>query len=170
LDAGAVLTTWASGLSSAWAVGTDASGQVWVSSPSADWGGDNALHAYSAAGTPAGQALSYSWQPSNGPADLASNVHTGTFWMVGMGEADNCIYEMSPQAGFTGQRVCPGGDSGFSVAQRGLAYDPASDTFYSGSWNDLSIRQFRSDGALVRTLPVGLAISGLAGRLQRRWP
>ena len=79
-----------------------------------------------------------------------------------MGEADNCIYEMSPQAGFTGRRVCPGGGFGFPVAQRGLAYDPASDTFYSGSWNDLSIRQFRPDGTLLRTRSVGLAISGLA--------
>ena len=161
-SAGAVLTTWSSGLASAWAAGTDASGQVWVSSPSADWGGDSALHAYSAAGTPAGQALPYAWQPFYGPADLAGNVHTGTFWTVGMGEADNCIYEMSPQAGFTGRRVCPGGGFGFPVAQRGLAYDPASDTFYAGSWNDLSIRQFRPDGALLRTRSVGLAISGLA--------
>jgi hypothetical protein len=161
-NAGVVLSTWPSGLASAWAVGTDASGQVWVSSPSADWNGDSALHAYSAAGTPAGQALPYAWQPFYGPADLASNVHTGSFWTVGMGEADNCIYEMSPQAGFTGRRVCPGGGYGFPVAQRGLAYDPASDTFYSGSWNDLSIRQFRPDGALLRTRSVGLAISGLA--------
>jgi hypothetical protein len=161
-NAGVVLSTWSSGLTSAWAVGTDSSGQVWVSSPSADWGGDSALRAYSAAGTPTGQALPYAWHPLYGPADLASNVHTGTFWTVGMGEADNCIYEMSPQAGFTSRRVCPGGGSGLTVAQRGLAYDPASDTFYSGSWNDLSIRQFRPDGTLLRTRSVGLAISGLA--------
>jgi hypothetical protein len=161
-NAGAVLTTWSSSLASAWAVGTDTSGQVWVSSPSAGWSGDSALHAYSAAGIPTGQTLPYAWQPFYGPADLASNAHTGTFWTVGMGEADNCIYEMSPQAGFTGRRVCPGGGFGFPVAQRGLAYDPASDTFYSGSWNDLSIRQFRPDGTLLRTRSVGLAISGLA--------
>ena len=79
-----------------------------------------------------------------------------------MGEEDNCIYELRPGTGFTGGRICPGGGSGFAAAQRGLAYDPASDTFYAGSWNDMSIQQFRPDGTLLRRRAVGLAISGLA--------
>ncbi len=160
--AGAVLHTWPSGLSTAWGIAADASGKVWVSNPAPGWGGVNVLVAYHASGGLSGEAYPYAWSPTNGPADLAFNPHTGSFWAVNVAEGDNCIYEMSPQAGYTGRRVCPGGDQDSVVSPRGLAYDPASDTFYTGSWNDETITQFGPDGTLLRRRPVGLAISGLA--------
>jgi hypothetical protein len=166
LSAGEVISTWSSGLPSAWGIAPEASGKVWVSSPAAAWGGDNSLHAFTTTGTPTGETQAYTWNPLYGPADLAFNPHSGSFWTVSVGEEDNCIYELQPEAGFTGGRICPGGGSGFAaagaVAQRGLAYDPATDTFYAGSWNDMSIQQFRPDGTLLRRRNVGLAISGLA--------
>jgi hypothetical protein len=161
-NAGTVKSSWSAGLSSVWGVAADKNGQLWVSSPSQAWGGDASLHGFTPAGAPTGTNYAYTWDPINGPADLAYNVRTGTFWIVSMAEWDNCIYEISPESGFTGGRVCPGSEVGFRNAQRGLAYDPATDTYYAGGWNDLSVYQFSPDGTLLRSTSVGLAISGLA--------
>ena len=90
-------------------------------------------------------------------ADLAFNGRTNTYWQVNV-SGDNCIHEMSTQGGITGQKVCPD----FAQAQRGLAYDPKSDTFYSGSWSDSIVHQFKMDGELIRSIDVNLNIAGLA--------
>ncbi len=38
--------------------------------------------------------------------------------------------------------------TGFAVSQRGLAYDPSTDTYFAGGWNDQMVYQFKADGTL----------------------
>ncbi len=97
-------------------------------------------------------------------ADATYNPRTGTFWQVNVG-GDNCIHEFDA-AGFTGDTICPT----FATTMRGLTYDPITDTYYSGSFNDGAIVQFASDGTILRTVAkdidvVGLAFNPLSGRL-----
>ena len=73
---------------------------------------------------------------------------------------ENCIYEVDPASGPTGRTICPGG--GFAISQRGLAYDPSTDTYFAGSWNDFMVHRFKADGTLLSDVNVGLAIAGLA--------
>jgi hypothetical protein len=58
----------------------------------------------------------------------------------------------------TGQTICPE----FGMSQRGLAYDPITDTYYAGSWNDGVIHQFNTAGEILRSINVNLSIAGLA--------
>ena len=103
--------------------------------------------------------LTYGFNSEYGPADAAYNPHTGTLWVMGVRtDHENCIYEIDPQTGCPGRKVCPG----FSTTQRGLAYDPTTDTYFAGSWTDQSIHRFTSDGRLLNSKYVGLNISGLA--------
>ncbi|MDQ7049239.1 MAG: carboxypeptidase regulatory-like domain-containing protein [Enterobacterales bacterium] len=91
-------------------------------------------------------------------ADSTFNQRTGMLWSVNVG-GDNCIHEMDTSTlTQTGNTICPA----FSSSQRGLAYDPITDTFYSGSWNDGTIHQFTTDGVIIRSVNVGLPIAGLA--------
>ena len=97
-------------------------------------------------------------------ADATYNHRTGTFWQVNVG-GDNCIHEYDA-AGFTGNSICPT----FATSQRGLTYDPITDTYYSGSFNDGVVVQFASDGTILRQVAkdvdvVGLAFNPLSGRL-----
>jgi DNA-binding beta-propeller fold protein YncE len=78
-------------------------------------------------------------------------------WVMDVAQ-DDCIHEVDPASGVTGNTICPG----FSISQRGLAYDPATDTFLAGSWNDLMIYRFDTSGAILEQVNVGLSISGLA--------
>jgi hypothetical protein len=72
---------------------------------------------------------------------------------------DNCIYEFDPAAkAATGAKICPN----FAVSQRGLAFNPLSDTFYSGSWNDGLLNHFDTTGKLLESINLGIGISGLA--------
>ena len=91
-------------------------------------------------------------------ADSAFNQRTGMLWQVNVG-GDNCIHEIDTVAlAATGNTICPA----FGASQRGLAYDPITDTFYSGSWNDSIIHQFTTDGTILRSVNIGLSIAGLA--------
>jgi uncharacterized repeat protein (TIGR01451 family) len=58
----------------------------------------------------------------------------------------------------TGNKICPA----FPTSERGLAYDPVSNTFYSGSWNDWVIYHFDAEGTILDSVDVGLDVSGLA--------
>ena len=58
----------------------------------------------------------------------------------------------------TGETICPG----WGVSQRGLAYDPTTDTFFAGGWNDTMVYHFAADGTMLASVNVGLGISGLA--------
>src|SRR5262249_38131148 len=58
----------------------------------------------------------------------------------------------------TGRKICPA----FGVSQRGLAYDPVTDTFYSGSWTDGVLNHFDSQGTILQSIYTAVPISGLA--------
>jgi hypothetical protein len=89
---------------------------------------------------------------------MAYNPFTRTFWAVEVG-VDNCIYEFDPRAAvLTGREVCPA----FSGPQRGLAYNPLNNTYYSGSWIDGALYHFDTQGRILASYSTGLNISGLA--------
>jgi PKD repeat protein len=157
--AGDVISSWASGLSMAWGVAYDGNDNtVWVSSPSSYWGGTNTIYEYTPAGTPTGRSYSYTWAPPYGPADVCFNWLTGNLWVMNLYSPNNCIYEINPATGVTGTTICPA----FSTYMYGLAYDPATDTYFAGGWNDYMIHHFSSTGAILDEVYVGLSISGLA--------
>jgi len=163
--AGNVIQSWTpTGVTGPWGVAYDYDDNtVWVSSPSAAWGGTNQIFEFTPAGTPSGRSQSYTWAPTNGPADAAYNKNTGTLWVMNINTGvANCIYEVDPATGPTGNKICPTGSTGFATSQRGLAYDPSTDTYYAGGWNDSMVYQFKSDGTLLNSKNVGLAVAGLA--------
>ena len=93
-----------------------------------------------------------------GAADMAYDPTSGTFWQVNVG-GDNCIYEMNPASLVpTGAKICPA----FGTSERGLAYDPITDTFFAGSWNDSLIKRFDRDGTILQQVNLPLPIAGLA--------
>jgi Carboxypeptidase regulatory-like domain/Divergent InlB B-repeat domain len=156
--AGDVLQTWGSGLSIPWGVGhQNASLNIWLSSPAAG-GGDDLDHEFDQDGT-AGSTIDIagvggaSWM-----ADLTYDWNNGTLWQMAVG-GDNCIHELDTASlTVTGNTICPS----LAIDQRGLAYNPKSDTFYAGGWNDSTIHEFDRNGTILRSTNVGLAISGLA--------
>ncbi|MBI4770646.1 MAG: carboxypeptidase regulatory-like domain-containing protein, partial [Chloroflexi bacterium] len=159
LAAGDVIQNWNSGLSAAWGIALDYDDDtVWVSSPAPSWsGGNNTLYEYTPSGQPTGRAHPYTWLNQYGPADAAYHPGFGTLWVMDVG-TDDCIHDIHPVTGVTGNVICPG----FAVSQRGLAYDPSTDTFYAGSWNDGMVYHFDSSGQMLDEVFVGLAIAGLA--------
>jgi DNA-binding beta-propeller fold protein YncE len=89
---------------------------------------------------------------------MTYNPFTGMLWQVNVG-GDNCIFEMDPVSRLsTGGKICPP----FGTSERGLAFDPITNTYYAGSWNDGIINHFAPDGTLLDSAAVGLSISGLA--------
>ena len=162
--AGPVWTAWAAGSAAPYGIAFDApDNTVWVASPSAGWGGANLLAEYRPDGSPTGRSHEFTWNPAYGPADLAYNANTGKLWAMNVaGSLGNCIHEIDPANGVTGRTICPGGPGGFPNSQRGLAYDPATDTWFAGSWNDFMIYRFDGAGRILTAVNVGLAASGLA--------
>jgi hypothetical protein len=140
-----------------WGIAVDDSNKVWVSSPAINWWGDNRLYEYTAEGAQTGRSHPYTWGAVNGPADGAFNWNSGRIWQMDVGK-DNCIHEIDPATGVTTNRICPG----FPISQRGLAYDPASDTWYVAGWNDLIIYHVDSAGNILEQTPIGPYTSGLA--------
>src|SRR5699024_3081047 len=47
-------------------------------------------------------------------------------------------------------------------SERGLAYDPLSNTWYAGDFNSTTIYHFNASGTLLDSVNVGLPIAGLA--------
>ena len=131
------------------------SGNVWVSDIVAGGASANELVEYNADGTKTGRTSPAELGGSFG-ADLAFNGRTNTYWQVNAG-GDNCIHEIN-DGGLTGSKICPE----FAQSQRGLAYDPKTDTYYSGSWADSLVHQFTSSGELLRSINVNIAVAGLA--------
>ena len=131
-------------------------GNLWVSDIVVGGAEANQLVEYEIDGTKTGRTLPAELGGAFG-ADLAFNGRTSTYWQVNVG-GDNCVHELNSQGGLTGASICPE----FAQSQRGLAYDPKTDTFYSGSWNDSLIHQFTPSGELLRSVNVNLAIAGLA--------
>lgn len=150
LAVGDVLATWPTGLSVAWGAG--ASGDtVWVADRA-----EARIYEFTDTGTPTGRE----WPASFGgfwAADLSVADNNGMLWQVNVG-GDNCIHEIDPAAGPTGNRICWGA----ATSERGLAYDEDTDTFFVGGWNTEVITRFNRRGTVLQTKNVGLSISGLA--------
>jgi hypothetical protein len=154
LDAGDILASWPTGLALPWGAGTTGA-TVWASNPGAG-GGDDYDYEYTADGTQTGRKV----QAVFGgvwAADMTRADANGMLWQINVG-GDNCIYEVDPDAGMTGNKICPA----WPTSERGLAYDPESDTFFGGGWNDLTIYRFDRSGAIGQQVNTGLSISGLA--------
>ncbi|WP_025820245.1 PKD domain-containing protein [Shewanella marina] len=132
---------------------------VWVSDAKAGGAAVDQLVEYTSAGALTGNTIATPYVETGGfGADLTYNPFTESYWQINVG-GDNCVHEISATTmSVTGDKICPS----FSTSQRGLAFDPVSDTYYAGSWNDSIIHQFKPDGEIIRSINVDLGISGLA--------
>ncbi len=158
LAAGELVRRVPTGLVHPWGVGWDvASTSSWIGDIAAA-GGDDHLHRFLADGTRTGETIDVSSYGNVFGADLAYDARSGNLWQLNVG-GDNCIHEVDPRTRtVTGETICPA----FGTTERGLAYDPVSDTFYAGSWVDARIVQFDRAGVILRTVQTGINIAGLA--------
>jgi hypothetical protein len=153
-----VLATWVHGLTFGWGLGVQQPlDMVWVGDLAAA-GGEDLDHQFTREGVATGKMIDTSDWAGVFAADMAFDVTTGMLWQLDVGGGD-CIHELDPaRARATGDTIC--WDS--PTSERGLAYDPVSDTFFVGGWNTLSVTRFDRDGTVLQTANVGLEISGLA--------
>ena len=153
LAAGNVSGSLETGLPLPWGIGYNTgAGDFWLGNIA-----DNTDYRFTGQGIMTGDTIKQSWATLFA-ADMSYNPVTKTLWQVNVG-GDNCIHELNPATrSSTGARICPP----FGSPQRGLAYDPLTDTYYSGSWNDTIINHFAPNGTIIDSASVGLAISGLA--------
>jgi subtilisin family serine protease len=121
---GDVIASWPTGMTLPWGVNYD--GDVWLSDPE---------DLIDVRFTTAGDRLGEFGTPWAGvwAADMAWDAGRGLIWQVNVG-GDNGIYGLDPADGSVQQVIT--GSPWDGVSQRGLAYDPASDTFYIGGWNE----------------------------------
>ncbi len=158
LAAGDVTQQWPTGLTYAWGIGSNfEANDLWLGDISAG-GGDDLDYRFTTAGVNTGDTIDTAPWVSVFAADMTYNPYTNMLWQVNVG-GDNCIYELDPATQTsTGNSICPA----FGTSQRGLAYDPLTDTYYAGSWNDGIINHFAPDGVILDSAAVNLEISGLA--------
>jgi hypothetical protein len=158
LNGGAVSASWPTGLTYAWGIGfnTDAD-DLWLGNIAAA-GGDDLNYRFTTAGVNTGDTIDTApWVGSFG-GDMTYNPFTNMLWQVNVG-GDNCIYELDPASmTATGNNICPA----FGTSERGLAFDPLTNTYYAGSWNDAIINHFAPDGTMLASVDVGLDIASLA--------
>ena len=155
LAAGDVIQTWATGQSLPWGVGFEQYGnKVWLANPYTP----TTDFQYETDGTPTGNTIDLSGWVGSWAGDLTFDSTSNMLWQVNVG-GDNCIYELDPVGLVsTGNSICWGA----STSERGVAYDPVSDTFFVGGWNTLAITRFDRSGTVLQVANVGLSISGLA--------
>jgi len=158
LAAGALISSFATGLTLPWGIGVDqSSNTVWVGDLEVG-GGSDINHEFTMSGTATGQTIDINSWVSVFGADMAYDSTNSTLWQINVG-GDNCIYEMSlVTLTATGNKICPA----FGTSERGLAYDPITDTFFAGSWNDRVIKRFDRNGVILQQRNVDLPIAGLA--------
>jgi len=158
INGGTITDSWPTGLTYAWGIGfnTDAN-DLWLGNIGAG-GGDDLNYRFTTAGVNTGDTIStVPWVGVWG-GDMTYNPFTNMLWQVNVG-GDNCIYEMDPATKTsTGSKICPA----FGTSERGLAFDPLTNTYYAGSWNDSIINHFAPDGTMLASVDVGLDIAGLA--------
>ena len=152
---GSVLGAWQTGLAAPWGITMTPGGEVWISDVQAD-GGDGNLHAYTRAGLPLGSTSTLAVK-SAFAADLAYDPVRERAWQVDA-DVSNCMLEVDLSGSQISGQICPP----LGVSQRGLAYDPASQTFFSGSWNDAVLAHFDRGGVLLDSVNLGLNFAGLA--------
>jgi hypothetical protein len=156
LDA-TVLGTFPSDIAYGWGVATSGI-DVWLSNISIA-GGDDKDYQYSG-GSLTGGTIDDKPAISAWAGDGAYNSNTGTFWRVDVVAAgSSCIFELDPVSKkVTGNRICPA----TGASERGLAYDPTTDTYFAASFNDGVVNHFDSTGTILDSVFVALPISGLA--------
>ncbi|NOZ78758.1 MAG: hypothetical protein GXP48_06175 [Acidobacteria bacterium] len=156
--AGDIISSWASGLTYPWGTGVNQTADtVWLGNISAG-GGDDLDYEYTRAGSQTGTTVDTSGWMGSFAGDMAFDANTGMMWQLAVG-GDNCIHEWDPSTGTnTGNSICWGA----TTSERGLAYDPDSQTFFVGGWNTEAVTRFDTSGNVLQVANVGLAISGLA--------
>ena len=132
---GDVVSSWPTGLSGPWGVGFN--GNVWISNVINDGticgdSGPCTDHEYDVAGNPTGVSFETPWASAFN-ADMAWDKNHGLLWQVNVG-GDNGIYGLDPADGTVKNVIT--GSPWTNTNQRGLAYDPATDSFYIGGWNE----------------------------------
>jgi hypothetical protein len=165
--AGNLVNTFATGLVSGYglAYDTDAN-RLWVSNPDAPQAqlfGDGLDYEFLPDGTATGETIGFpsgEWE-----GDGTYNARTGMIWQVNVayitGAPDQCIFEIDPVAKVvTGRQIC--GPWGNFPPLAGLAYDYATDTYYTGDSLG-GLTHVDNTGNLLDSgyLP-GVQISGLA--------
>jgi hypothetical protein len=162
LAAGDVLAQWNSDLALTWGVAYNSDDDtVWLGNIGVA-GGDDLDHEFQTNGQTTGRTLDTSHWIEAWAADMAYNPNTGMIWQINVG-GDNCIYELDPLTGAeTGNLVCDPASVWNATSQRGLAYDPTTDTFFIGSWNGPDIYHIDNTGAIIEQWPLYLSVSGLA--------
>jgi hypothetical protein len=152
----AVHVQYPTGLTGAWGIAYDSdSNGTWVGAISA-LQGDRKLHEF-VNEQATGNTIDMPYD-NVFAADGAYDTKTGKIWQINVG-GDGCIHEVDPVAKVaTGKTICPQ----LATTERGLAYDSGTDTFYAGSWTDGAVVQFDTTGAILRSVSLGLNISGLA--------
>ncbi len=154
---GATVITMATGLDGAWGIAHHTlSDTLWIGDTAP--AGDGLLYEFEKDGARTHRTISTTAWAADFAADLAFNPLTQKLWQVNVG-GDNCIYEMDPATSSpTGRTICPP----VGNSQRGLAYDPLSDTYFSGAWTDSLIHRFTPEGTIIAEKDLGVAIAGLA--------
>jgi hypothetical protein len=160
INAGEVSASWPTGLTGSWGIGfnTDA-GDLWVGNSILLGGADNYNYNFTTSGVATGKKIDTSaWINTYFGADMTYNPYTSTLWQANP-YGDNCAHELNPATELsTGNVICPA----FAAPQMGLAFDPTTNTYYSGGWFDSVINHFASDGTILDSKSLGLYISGLA--------
>ncbi len=154
---GDIVQTWPSGLSDPWGLGFNLmEGDLWIGNVASS-SGDERAYRFLLDGANTGMTFDLSWADSFA-ADMTYNANTNTLWVMDVGDY-NCIHEIDPLTQtVTGEKICPS----WSTSQRGLAYDPVTDTYFAGGWNDQMLYRFAADGTILAQVNAGLDTAGLA--------
>ncbi|MCP4655081.1 MAG: hypothetical protein GY856_06635 [bacterium] len=161
LGAGDLVASYPTGLTFPWGLGYNkgTNDLLWVSDLAAAGGTDFNYEYLTDPFGVTGNTIDFSGLGAVFMADMAYHTYSGMFWQVDVGGSD-CILEFDPVAlAFTGGAICPA----FGTSMRGVAYDPVSDTYWAGTWNNGGfIVQFDDSGAILGQWNNGLAVAGLA--------
>jgi len=157
-----ILSQFSTGHMNSWGLAFDGEqGNVWVSDR---LGGQNQpnqfLEIFQQDGTSLGTTSAYLDPNQTYVADGTYDPLAKTVWFLVV-NGDGCIHEIDTHSRMTtGEKICPAWVD--NQGQRGLAYDPITDTFFAGTWFDRSVTQFNRNGEILQHVQLGLPISGLA--------
>jgi hypothetical protein len=154
----AYLGSWQTGLRGPWGLGFDpASRRLWVGDIGLHKGADRDV-AFQLSGVSTGAQIdTQNWIGAWASA-MAYDLRSNSMWQLNVG-AGNCLVQLDlARMQATGRKMCPP----FAASQRALAYDPTTDTFLSGSWNDQTLYLFDRQGHLIASYDTGLNMAAIA--------
>lgn len=168
-NAGDVVSRFSAGIS-IYGLGVDHdTSSLWLGSPNyPGLGGDGQDHQFLFDGTNTGGSIDVSDPDVLYMADMAFDDTTGTLWQLsvdGPKASTSHIIEFDPVT------MMPTGNSILvpsPQSERGLAYDPLTNTWYAGDFNSNTVYHFNASGTLLDSVNVGLPITGLAYNLATR--